>query len=62
MSLNLSERARIVVSGLAAGTITSLLMFTVAEALNPHHLIQSDASAVLAVADAPLATVLRRDA
>lgn len=59
---NLPERARVIVSGLTAGTITTLLMFTVVEALSPNNLIRKDAAATLTAAAAPFATEPRRDA
>lgn len=51
MNFNLSERARVIVSGLTAGTITSLLMFTVVEALSPHNLLRKDAAPVQTAAE-----------
>jgi hypothetical protein len=62
MNFKLSERARVLVSGLVAGTITSLLMFTVAEALSPENLMRRDAASDVMAAAAPLATDPRRDA
>jgi len=62
MNFNLSERARVILSGLTAGTITALLMFTVVEALSPRNLMRKDAAPALTAEVAPLATEPRRDA
>lgn len=48
-----SERFRVLASGLAGAVVTSLLVFTVLEALSPRNLLGRDASAVVASARAP---------
>lgn len=62
MNFNLSERTRVIVSGLSAWTIASLLMFTVVEALSPQNLMRKDAAETLTAATAPFALEPRRDA
>jgi len=54
MDIRLSERARILASGLAGATIMSLLTLTVVEALSPENLLRRDGRAP---AETPMATL-----
>ncbi len=61
MNIQISERARVFVSGLAGATIVSMLTLTVVEALSPENLLRRDgrAEAEIQMADRATQAIMR---
>jgi len=61
MNIQISERARVLASGVAGATIVSMLTFTVVEALRPSNLLRRDgrADAEIQMADGATQAIMR---